>query len=76
MDNASIHRSSKIKEFIEEKKLSFAYIPAYFPELAPAERYFSMLKKLVKKQSSRLQVNWKSENQDASSNNQCIKLHL
>ena len=35
MDNASIHRSSKMKEFIEDKKLSVAYIPAYSPELAP-----------------------------------------
>ena len=61
MDNASIHRSSKMKEFIEEKKLSVAYIPAYSPELAPVERYFSMLKRLVTKQSSGLQVNWKSE---------------
>ena len=50
-----------MKELIEEKKLSVAYIPAYSPELAPVERYFSMFKRLVTKQSLGLQVNWKSE---------------
>ena len=53
-----------MKEYISNKDLSVAYLPAYSPEMAPIERYFSMLKRLVIKQSSGLQIDWKSKSSD------------
>ena len=64
MDNASIHRSLLIKEYISNKGLNVAYFPAYSPEMVPIERYFSMLKRLIIKQSSGIQIDWKSDNSD------------
>ena len=61
VDNASIHRASYVKKYIEDKKLSVAYLPTYSPEMAPVERYFSMLKKIVIKQWSGMHIDWKSE---------------
>ena len=53
-----------MKEYISNKNLNVAYLPAYSPEMAPIERYFSMLKILVIKQSSGLQIDWKSKSSD------------
>ena len=60
MDNAFIYRSTRVETFIEDRKLNVLYIPTYFPELALVKKYFSMLKRLVAKGSSGLQLNWKS----------------
>ena len=62
MDNASVHRSKKNERIcIKEKLLSIAYIPACWPEMVPVQKYFSMLKRVVTKQSYGLQINWKSK---------------
>ena len=53
-----------MKEYISNKDLNVVYLPAYSPEMAPIERYFSMLKRLVIKQSSGLQIDWKSKSSD------------
>ena len=47
LDNASIHRSGKVKEILENENMNVAYIPQYSPELAPIEHYFSKLKQVV-----------------------------
>ena len=62
VDNASIHRCKAIKSFIKQENLSIAYIPPYSPEMAPVEKYFSVLKKNVIKQNIGRQINWRSEN--------------
>ena len=61
LDNASIHRSDKIKEYMKSKNLSIAYIPQYSPELAPIEHYFSKLKHEVTKQTKGKSVDWRSK---------------
>ena len=47
IDNASIHSSKEVKKHIIWRKLNFYFIPAYSPELAPIEKYFSILKRNV-----------------------------
>ena len=61
VDNASTHRSREVKDYIEENKLNFAYIPAYSPEMAPVEKYFSILKRVVIKKTTGQQVNWRGD---------------
>ena len=48
MDNASFHKSKKIKELIEEKECTLVYLPPYSPERNPIENYWGVLKKKVK----------------------------
>ena len=50
-----------MKKHIEEKNLNFAFIPPYSPKMAPVERYFSLLKRVVAKETAGLQINWKSD---------------
>ena len=61
MNNASVHRSTLMKNYFNENHLNVVFLPAYSPELAPVERYFSMLKKKVIRNSYGLQANWRSE---------------
>jgi transposase len=44
MDNASIHKSNKIKETIEGKGCKLIYLPPYSPDLNPIERYWFFVK--------------------------------
>ena len=44
LDNASIHRSEVVKDYIVQNSLHFAYIPTYSPELAPIEKIFLNIK--------------------------------
>ena len=46
-DNASTHRSAKVVEYWKQYSLSVAFIPPYMPELAPIEKYFSILKNSI-----------------------------
>jgi transposase len=48
MDNATFHKSKKIRELIEEKECTLIYLPPYSPERHPIEHYWSVLKKKVK----------------------------
>ena len=48
MDNASFHKSKKIKEWIEKKDCTLVYLPPYSPERNPIEKYWGVLKKKVK----------------------------
>ena len=57
LDNASTDRYALMKKYIEEKNLNFAFIPSYSPEMAPVERYFSLLKRVVAKKTTELQIN-------------------
>lgn len=44
MDNASFHKSKKIKDLIEGKGCHLIYLPAYSPDLNPIEHYWHMVK--------------------------------
>lgn len=49
MDNASFHKSTKIRELIEQIGCTLIYIPAYSPDLNPIEHVWANLKKLIRK---------------------------
>ena len=43
-DNSSTHQSTIVRNYAVSEGLNFAFIPAYSPEWAPIEKYFSSLK--------------------------------
>ena len=47
LDNASIHRAEIVQKYMQSENLNIAFIPQYWPELAPIEHYFSKLKQEV-----------------------------
>ena len=61
LDNAPTHHSKIVKDFIKNEKLNIAFIPAYWPELAPIEKYFALLKRMTIKETSNDLVDWKKE---------------
>ena len=49
LDNWSIHRSRTSIEFMSSMRLNIYFIPIYWPEVAPIEKYFSILKSKYEK---------------------------
>ena len=49
IDNASFHKSNKIKEIIESYKCRLIFLPPYSPGFNPIEKYWSFLKNKLKK---------------------------
>jgi len=54
MDNASFHKSEKMKRLIINAKCSVLYLPPYSPELNPIEKFWANLKRFV----ARIMVNF------------------
>ena len=48
MDNASFHKSQKIRDLIEKSGCKLVYLPAYSPDLNPIENYWAWLKRKIK----------------------------
>lgn len=48
MDNASFHKCSEIRSFVENTSHELAYLPAYSPFFNPIENLFSQWKQLVR----------------------------
>lgn len=42
MDNASFHKSAKIKELIEEAGCELLFLPPYSPDLNPIEKHWAI----------------------------------
>ena len=61
LDNCSVHRSYKVKGFWRKIGVNLYYLPAYWPELAPIELYFSRLKKTLISQAGIELINLKSD---------------
>jgi transposase len=49
MDNASIHRTERVKQLLENKGFQSLFIPPYSPELNPIEYVFSSIKNEYRK---------------------------
>lgn len=49
MDNASFHKSEKVKKMIENAKCKLLFLPPYSPELNPIEKFWANLKRLIRK---------------------------
>ena len=47
MDNATIHKTVAVKEFLSRSGVVINYLPPYSPDLNPIENYFSALKSRV-----------------------------
>ena len=62
LDNASIHKSKSMRRLYLNEGLRVIFIPAYTPELAPIEKYFSIIKSRMLKEASGIQLNWRSNN--------------
>lgn len=48
MDNASFHKSPKIKELIESVRCHLLYLPPYSPDLNPIEKFWANMKRWIK----------------------------
>lgn len=48
MDNASFHKSPKIREAIEQAGCRLIYLPPYSPDLNPIETFWANMKKWIK----------------------------
>ena len=48
MDNASFHKSPKIREAIEKAGCRLIYLPPYSPDLNPIEIFWANMKKWIK----------------------------
>jgi putative transposase len=49
MDNASIHKSLKIRKLIESAGCFLIYLPPYSPDFNPIENYWAVMKNHIKK---------------------------
>ena len=62
MDNLKVHRTPDVQKVMAELDFSYCMAPIYSPDYNPIEYYFSMLKRLVKRE--RLQDLVKSNERD------------
>ena len=60
-DNCQVHRALKVRNFIQNSKFSYVYIPIYIPEYSPVETMFSILKFKCKSDSHCRHINWWKE---------------
>jgi transposase len=58
MDNASFHRSERVKAMCDEAGVKLVFLPPYSPDLNPIEEFFSDLKRFIKK-------NWQAYESDS-----------
>lgn len=49
MDNASFHKSAKLKQIIEEANCHLLYLPPYSPDLNPIEHHWFGIKNAIRK---------------------------
>ena len=49
MDNASFHKSEKIRNLIENAACTLIYLPAYSPDLNPIEHFWHQIKNTIRK---------------------------
>jgi len=52
MDNATFHKSPKVKEIIESVGCNLVYLPPYSPELNPIEKFWANMKDWIRQKIS------------------------
>ena len=50
MDNLNVHKTPAVKEVMADLNFTYCMSPFYSPDYNPIEFYFSMLKRLVKRE--------------------------
>ena len=61
LDNWAFHRAIWVKDYWRSIGVNLFYLPAYWPELAPTELYFSRLKRSLVESFAKVQLDLKSE---------------
>ena len=49
IDNASFHKTAKIKKLMQAAGIKLIYLPPYSPDLNPIEHYWHKIKNLIRK---------------------------
>lgn len=57
MDNASFHRTVRIKQMCSDAGVELIYLPPYSPDLNPIEEFFSELKQFIKRKWNEYEAN-------------------
>jgi len=58
MDNASIHKSQKVRNLIEAAGCRLIYLPPYSPDLNPIETFWANMKKWIKNNIPEINDTW------------------
>ena len=58
MDNASIHKSQKVRDLIENAGCKLIYLPPYSPELNPIETFWANMKRWIKENIPYIENTW------------------
>jgi transposase len=53
LDGLGAHKTSKVRELVEERKADLLFLPSYSPDLNPIEEAFSKIKNAVRKAGAR-----------------------
>jgi transposase len=53
LDGLGAHRTSKVRERLEERGARLLFLPSYSPDLNPIEEVFSKIKNIVRKAGAR-----------------------
>jgi transposase len=48
-----VHRAESVRDYLNQNKIKFLYLPPYSPDLNPIEEAFSKIKQFIKKQKAR-----------------------
>lgn len=51
MDNAKFHRKKKLLEISKKHGMNLIFLPPYSPELNPIEKFWAMLKSMIRANS-------------------------
>ena len=64
LNNASIHRCKETINYMREKDIKLAFIPPYMPQMAPIEKYFARLKRMILRKILNTRMSWQSNKAD------------
>jgi transposase len=71
LDNATFHKSEKIKTLIESVGCKMIFLPPYSPDLNPIEKVWANLKKFLRKNIKRFKSLWEAIVSYFENNHRC-----